>query len=121
VSANMTLKATLRNGADLVVPVNVDVAREAKGVIKRLGPNPLNPETAVSIVLASGGRLRVRVFDVTGRMVRTLLDTASAPAGLTVVRFDGKTQRGVTLSSGRYFVQAETDEGNDVTPLTILK
>jgi hypothetical protein len=121
VSANMTLKATLRNGAELSVPVNVDVMREPKGVIKRLGPNPLNPETAVSIVLSTGGRLRVRVFDVTGKMVRTLVDTASAPAGLTVVRFDGRTQRGITLASGRYFVQAETDEGNDVTPLTIMK
>ncbi len=121
VSANMTLKATLRNGAELTVPVNVVVAREPKGVIKRLGPNPLNPETAISIVLSRNGRLLVRVFDVTGKMVRTLADVPSAPAGLTVVRFDGKTERGLTLASGRYFVQAQTDEGNDVTPLTILK
>ncbi len=121
VSANMTLKATLRNGAELTVPVNLVVAREPKGVIKRLGPNPLNPETAISIVLSRNGRLLVRVFDVTGKMVRTLTDVASAPAGLNVVRFDGKTERGITLASGRYFVKAETDEGNDVTPLTILK
>ena len=121
VSANMTLKATLRNGAELTVPVNLVVAREPKGVIKRLGPNPLNPETAISIVLSRNGRLLVRVFDVTGKMVRTLADVASAPAGLNVVRFDGKTERGLTLASGRYFVQAQTDEGNDVTPLTILK
>jgi hypothetical protein len=120
-SASMTLKATLRNGAELAVPVNVEVAREPKGVIKRLGPNPLNPETAISIVLSRNGRLLVRVFDVTGKMVRTLTDVASAPAGLNVVRFDGKTERGITLASGRYFVKAETDEGNDVTPLTILK
>ena len=121
VSANMTLKATLRNGAELTVPVNLVVAREPKGVIKRLVPNPLNPETAISIVLSRNGRLLVRVFDVTGKMVRTLADVASAPAGLNVVRFDGKTERGLTLASGRYFVQAQTDEGNDVTPLTILK
>jgi hypothetical protein len=120
-SASMTLRATLRNGAELSVPVNVEVAREPKGVIKRLGPNPLNPETAISIVLSRDGRLLVRVFDVTGKMVRTLVDVASAPAGLNVIRFDGKTTHGMTLASGRYFVQAETDEGSDVTPLTILK
>jgi len=121
VSANMTLKMTLRDGSEFSVPVNAVVARESNGVIKRLGPNPLNPETAVSIVTSRDGRLRVRVFDVTGKLLRTLVDEASVPAGLHVLRFDGKTQGGVTLSSGRYFVKAESDEGDDVTSLTILK
>ncbi len=75
----------------------------------------------MSVVTARDGRLRVRVFDVNGRLVRTLVDETSVPAGLHVVRFDGRDRHGVSLSSGRYFVQAETGEGSDVSPLTILK
>ena len=121
VDAPMTLKFTIAGGTPLEVPVNAQVAREPKGVIKRLGPNPLNPETAVSVVTARDGRLRVRVFDVNGRLVRTLVDETAVPAGLHVVRFDGRDRHGIALSSGRYFVQAETDDGDDVSPLTILK
>jgi hypothetical protein len=121
VDAAMTLKFTIAGGTQLEVTLNADVAREPKGVIKRLGPNPLNPETAVSVVTARDGRLRVRVFDVNGKLVRTLVDETSVPAGLHVVRFDGRDRHGLSLSSGRYFVQAETDEGDDVSPLTILK
>jgi hypothetical protein len=120
-AANMTLKATLMDGTLCSAAVNVSLVPQRKGVIKRVGPNPLNPEATVTVVTERDGRLRVRVFDVNGRLARTLLDQASIPAGMHTIRFDGRNDRGVTLPSGRYFVHAETSDSHDVSPITILK
>lgn len=120
-AANMTLKATLADGSQISAQVNVALVPERKGVIKRVGPNPLNPEAVVTVVTEKDGPLRIRVFDVNGRLARTLLNEGNVPAGTHLVRFDGKSDRGVTLPSGRYFVHAETSGARDVTAITILK
>lgn len=119
VAANMTLTATLWNGTTVSTHVSTAVVPE-RGVIKKVGPNPLNPEAVVTVLTTSAGRLRVRVFDASGRMVRLLMDQ-DQPAGTHLVRFDGKDERGRALASGRYFVQAETPYQKDVSPITIVK
>jgi len=120
VAADMSLKATLTNGTHVVAHVTTDVVPE-RGVIKKVGPNPLNPEAVVTVQTAVAGMLRVRVFDATGRYVRLLTDQTNVPAGVHLVRFDGRDNMGRSLASGRYFVQAETAEMKDVTAITILK
>lgn len=120
VATDMKLTATLRNGTTVTAHVTMSVVPE-RGVIKKVGPNPLNPEAVVTVLTPSDGSLRVRVFDARGRMVRLLLDDANAPAGTHLVRFDGKDDHGTTLASGRYYVQAETPRQKDAMPVTILK
>ena len=120
VAADMTLKAALRNGTPVSAHVTTSIVPE-RGVIKKVGPNPLNPEAVVTVLTSQAGRLRVRVFDANGRLVRMVTDQADVPAGTHLVRFDGRDDRGRPLASGRYFVQAETAEQKDVTAITILK
>ena len=120
IAADMTLQATLHDGTVVAAQVATSVVPE-RGVIKKVGPNPLNPEAVVTVKTSVDGKLRVRVFDANGRFVRLLDDETSVPAGIHLVRFDGKDDRGRTLASGRYFVQAETAEQTDVTAVTILK
>jgi hypothetical protein len=120
VATDMKLTATLRNGSTVTAHVTTSVVPE-RGVIKKVGPNPLNPEAVVTVLLTSDSGLRVRVFDARGRMVRLLMDETSVPAGTHLVRFDGKDDRGKTLASGRYFVQAETPTQKDAMAVTILK
>lgn len=119
VAANMKLTVTLWNGTTVTAHVSTAVVPE-RGVIKKVGPNPLNPEAVVTVLTPQDGRLRVRVFDASGRMVRLLMDQDQA-AGTHLVRFDGRDDRGRTLASGRYFVQAETPYQKDVSPITIVK
>lgn len=120
VAADLTLTATLNNGATVTAHVTTSVVPE-RGIVKKVGPNPLNPEAVVTVLTPQDGGLRVRVFDARGRMVRLLMDEANVPAGTHLVRFDGKDDRGTTLASGRYFVQAETPYTKDVSSVTILK
>ena len=65
-------------------------------------PNPFNPQTVIPYDAGPGGRVSLRVFDASGRLVRTLVDAAQPP-GVYRARWDGRNDRGAAVASGRYF------------------
>jgi hypothetical protein len=82
--------------------------------VNRLGharPNPFNPTTTIDYTVASPSRVMLRVFDVAGRVVRTLVDSHVA-AGRRTATWDGTTDSGERAASGVYFVRmAATGSG----------
>ena len=70
-------------------------------------PNPFNPSATISFDVASPARVVLRVFDVRGASVRTLLDR-DLPAGRHDVRWDGRDEHGRAVASGVYFVRYES-------------
>jgi len=62
-------------------------------------PNPFNATTTLSFELPSVSRTRVDIFDITGRLVRTLSDRIYPP-GPHVIHFDAEA-----LPSGLYFAR----------------
>jgi hypothetical protein len=71
-------------------------------------PNPFNPSTSVRFALPTAGPVRLTVYDLSGRRVRTLVD-GDLPAGEHVRRWDGRDQRGVAVASGMYVLRLEAD------------
>ena len=65
-------------------------------------PNPFASETAIRYVLATPSRVTIRVYNVSGRLVRTLTDT-TMPAGAHTASWDGRDADGRELGSGIYF------------------
>jgi hypothetical protein len=84
-------------------------------------PNPLNPTSKLSFATEREGAARVTIFDLQGRLVRKLLDVGRLPAGPHELLFDGKTDRGATLSSGVYFYRVESVGGRQEGQIVILK
>ena len=84
-------------------------------------PNPFNPSTTIDYVITNTSTVSLRVFDVTGRLVRTLVDSEQ-PRGLYQVDFNGRG-----LASGVYFYQliatprSGADGFNSIRKMTILK
>jgi FlgD Ig-like domain len=74
-------------------------------------PNPFNPETVIPYSLASSGRVVIRVFDIGGRLVRTLIDRKETE-GPHVVRWNGKTDAGAHAASGVYFYRITYPDGS---------
>ena len=68
-------------------------------------PNPSTGTTRFFAVGTSGARGTVRVFDIAGRIVRTLADRAVIPSGGAV--WDGCDDRGVRVGAGVYAVQVD--------------
>ncbi len=84
-------------------------------------PNPFNPETVIPYSLASDGKVVIRIYDVAGRLVRTLVNAAQ-PAGPHVARWNGRAEGGRVLASGVYFYRIEYPGGSfSAKKLTILR
>ena len=67
-------------------------------------PNPFNPQTSIPYDLAESGDVVLRVYNLLGQEVRTLVRDRQ-PAGRYNVPWSGTDDRGVSVSSGIYFYQ----------------
>jgi hypothetical protein len=66
-------------------------------------PNPFNPTTVIRYdVPESGGELALRIYDVSGRLVKTLVEGAQ-PAGEKSATWDARDEKGRPVASGVYF------------------
>jgi hypothetical protein len=67
-------------------------------------PNPFNPSTQIGFDLPEEARVRLRIYDARGRLVRQLLE-ARLPAGRHDAHWSGEDDAGAHLSSGVYFCE----------------
>lgn len=75
--------------------------------LSELVPNPFTGSARVSYAVpAGGGHVRISVFDVSGALVRLLVDGDVAP-GNQVLLWDGRSQAGRQVASGIYLVRME--------------
>jgi hypothetical protein len=78
-------------------------------------PNPFNPTTVISYQLPVNSVVTLKVYDVMGREVGTLVN-GTKNAGSYTVRFDGSAR-----PSGIYFYRLHTEKFSDVKKLILMK
>jgi hypothetical protein len=83
-------------------------------------PNPFNPRTTIPIELASTQRLRILIYSLNGRRVRTLVD-AIRPRGSSHVVWDGTDDRGRAVASGLYVLRMEAGGATMNRKLVLLR
>ena len=69
-------------------------------------PNPFNPQTTIAFDLPQQGAVRLQVYDIAGRLVRTLIAADLAPGRHRAV-WDGRDTQGRGVSSGSYLARLE--------------
>jgi hypothetical protein len=74
-------------------------------------PNPFGARTGLAYDLARRGRVSLRIFDVSGRLVRALVPGAVQEAGRHAVEWDGRDDGGAATVAGLYF--ARIDAGGE--------
>jgi hypothetical protein len=84
-------------------------------------PNPFNPSTTVQFELAETATVSVRVFDLAGHAVRTLVDGRSLPAGGHQVVWRGRDDSGKAAPGGVYFVRLDAGDIQQTLRMTLLK
>jgi len=82
-------------------------------------PNPFNPSTTIRFALRSPEHVVLRVFDLRGRLVTTLLDR-NEPAGIHSVEWRGLTGQGQAAASGVYFYRLDTSSGTRASKRMVL-
>jgi predicted outer membrane repeat protein len=75
-----------------------------------VSPNPFNPQTTISFEVASPGLVRVRIHDLRGAVVATLID-AVLPSGRQSVPWKGVDDHGRLIASGTYLVSFQSPTG----------
>ena len=88
-------------------------------------PNPFNPETWIPYQLAEAAHVRIRIYDVTGHLVRTL-DLGTKLAGSYLSRegaayWDGRNDGGETVSSGIYWYELDSGSFSATRKMVIQK
>jgi hypothetical protein len=84
-------------------------------------PNPFNPETTIKYNLAEASDVNLRIFNIVGQVVRTLVAERQS-AGRYQVRWSGTDDRGTSVSSGIYFYELSAGgKFQDVKRLMLLK
>jgi len=103
-------------------PVQGDVPVTALPAVDILGvfPNPFNPATNIDLALGQDGPVRVDIYSLEGRLVRTLLNE-NRSAGTFEVMWNGMDENGLRVSSGSYFCRVLSGDSADTRKLLLLK
>ena len=83
-------------------------------------PNPFNPETAIRYDLPDARPVRLLLYNLTGQLVRTLVDEAHA-AGSYAILWAGTDDAGRNAASGVYLCRMETGEYHAVRKLLLVR
>jgi hypothetical protein len=82
-------------------------------------PNPFNPMTEISFDLAQNGRVALRIYDVAGRLVRTLVDKDMVAGRNHSIVWNGLDDQNRRVSSGVYFYRLDA-AGNSLTKKMVV-
>jgi len=83
-------------------------------------PNPFNPSTVIRFGILREGAVKLRIFDVSGRLVRTLVDETKTPGKYTAVWY-GSNDSGKPVASGVYFYLLEAKEYRKAKKLVLIR
>jgi hypothetical protein len=83
-------------------------------------PNPFNPETIIKFSLPQDSWVTLKVFNLLGQVVITLVDEQKA-AGEYTVSWNGKNGQNQDVSSGVYFYRIKAGDHESVRSMTLLR
>jgi len=103
--------ASLNEGAILL-----KFAQPAAFALLQNAPNPFNPSTTIRFTLPEAGHVTLAVYDINGRLVRTLVGFAASaaqafPPGHHEVVWDGRDNNGREVASGVYVYRLTAKQG----------
>ncbi len=98
----------------------VDIAETVPSPSFAPHPNPFESEIRLAFTSAADAPVSMRIYDITGRRIRTLIE-GSLPGGEHAVRWDGRDEGGVLLPAGLYFARLETPGFDRVERLVKLR
>ncbi len=103
------------------VNVNITPAETPKSTkLAQNFPNPFNPSTTIKFDLKDKGFVTLKVYNVAGQLVRTLVNGVK-DANTYTVTWDGKNDRGGAVASGIYFYKMDTKDFSQTKKMVMLR
>ena len=83
-------------------------------------PNPFNPSTVIDFSVAKDSYVSLNVYDITGRLVSTLVD-GNMSTGYHSVLWNGVDNKGMSVSAGIYIYALQTEEASITRKMVFMK
>jgi len=90
-------------------------------ILHPVTPNPFNPTTTLAFDLPATEAVSLRVYDLQGRLVRTLIGGEVLPQGRNEATWDGRDDAGRRVSSGTYFWRVEAGRFSEIGRMVMVK
>ncbi len=83
-------------------------------------PNPFNPTTTISYSLSKAQKVKIKIFNIKGQLIKTLVNSMQNKGTNTVV-WNGQTEKNKPASSGIYFIRMEAENQRFMRKALLLK
>jgi flagellar hook assembly protein FlgD len=114
--------AMLENGSDMLStddPISFIAPEDYR--LEQNYPNPFNPNTMIQYTVPINRKISVKIYNVNGQLVNTLINNELVSAGAHEVMWHGNNHNGVKVSTGMYFYSLEWAGMKKVKRMTLLK
>jgi hypothetical protein len=101
-------------------PTAVDDSPPTANRLEPNFPNPFNPTTTIRFSLEGPQHATLRIYDVSGRLIRTLVDT-KLPSGRHEVLWNGQNERGEQVASGVYLYRLVLPDFIETQRMVLLR
>jgi outer membrane protein assembly factor BamB len=106
------------------VPGTIGVCEEAPEALtfaSRCHPNPFSAAAEIEFSLSERSPVTLKIYDVTGRLVRVLVDEELSAGVHSGVRWDGRDDAGIPVAAGVYLYQLASPARVDTKKIVLLK
>jgi FlgD Ig-like domain len=115
----------LINGAVAIdgrdTPALENAAPPSSHYLDPCSPNPFNPITTIKYGLFESALVDLKIYDLTGRLVRTLVSGVGHAPGRYQTSWDGTSDSGLELASGVYLYRMQAGNYLEIRRMTLLK
>ena len=84
-------------------------------------PNPFNPSTTIKYSLANSGKVHLTIYDLKGRLVRSLIPGLETEAGPHEALWRGRNDAGRSMAGGVYLCRMKIDGLTFNQRMTLIK
>ncbi len=84
-------------------------------------PNPFNPQTTIKFELPEAQPVSILIYNIQGKLVRTLVNHANYPAGVHKVVWDATDDTGNAVSSGVYIYRIVGPKSSKIKKMSFIK
>jgi hypothetical protein len=99
-------------------------ATDTPGIIEfftRNHPNPFNPATRISFSVPQAGQVSVKIYNLRGELVRTLVDDVMPVSALVTREWLGRDDKGRDAASGVYFYKVKTKGHGQTKKMALIR
>jgi len=84
-------------------------------------PNPFNPSTKIQFSLPKSDKVKLEVYNIQGKLIKTLIDYEMYQPGTYEAMWDGTDMFGQKVASGIYFAKMQAGDFHQTKKMNLVK